>query len=274
MALSLIVDNLESVAETLRDEYESDGSGKFVLKAAKGYESPDAVKGLKSALQKERDNVGARSTELSKIKEQLGDLTPDQIVELRAKLATDEENKAKAAGEWDKLKGQMNDQHKAALAKKDEENGALRNALNAQLIDSEAARAIADEKGNATLLMPHVKAMTRVVEEGGKFKVVVVDEVGTPKVDAKGEPLTIKALVAQLRTNEVYAGAFAGSGNSGGGAGAGAGAGGGGAGAGGAGAGGGSGAGTKPTSRSKMTIVEKTTYIKEHGTDEYMKIPA
>lgn len=279
MPLEVVVEKLDGVPEALREEYEPHGEGKFILKAVKaaGFESPDQVKGLKSALQKERENVGAAKSEAQKIREMLGDMTPEQIAELRQKQAEAAEAEARKAGEWDKLKGQMVTQHEKALADKDARITALQAALNAQLVDAEALRVLADEKGNSTLLMPHIQRFTRVVEVNGKHTVQVIDEQGNPRVDAKGEPLTITALVKEMRTKEVFAGAFAGSGASGGGAnpnnnGSG-GSGSGGGDGGGGGSGGGGGAAPGNLARSKMSVAEKAAYIAKNGSEAFLKLP-
>jgi hypothetical protein len=85
-------------------------------------------------------------------------------------------------------------------------------------VDAEAARELAEAKGSVKVLLPHVKAQTKVVEHDGQFSVVVVDAAGNPRIaDGKGTPMTLKGLVAEMRDDAEYARAFDGSGSSGGG---------------------------------------------------------
>lgn len=270
MPLSAVVDALDGVPETLRDEYEQRADGKFALKVLKGYEPPEAIGGLKSALQKERERAANEERQRKQLEERFAGVDPDRIQQLLDAERQREEETAKKAGEFDKLRQQMVEQHTRELGKRDEQAKRLQSRLERQLIDAEATRTLADQKGNVTLLMPHIKARTKVVERDGDYAVVVVDEQGNPRVNAKGEPLTINELVGEMRTSDVFASAFAASGNSG---------------TGGAGEpkgktpeGEGNGGGKPPANagglvRSKMTAAEKATYMAEHGSEAYLKLP-
>jgi hypothetical protein len=57
-----------------------------------------------------------------------------------------------------------------------------------------------------------VKASVRVVEENGKYKPIVVDQKGDPRVNGKGEYLTISDLVGEMRQSEIFGRAFEGNG--------------------------------------------------------------
>jgi hypothetical protein len=57
-----------------------------------------------------------------------------------------------------------------------------------------------------------VQRFTKVDED---FNVVVVDAKGDPRVNGKGEPLTIADLIEEMKANEIYGRAFEGSGQSG-----------------------------------------------------------
>ncbi|MCC0013678.1 MAG: hypothetical protein H6877_10210 [Rhodobiaceae bacterium] len=205
MALKLIVDTLDDVPEALRGEY-VEKDGKFHL----GVDGLEDTGGLKTALQKERADRAAYEKQV-KAWQGLGK-TPDEIKDLLAAQEQAELNKAEKAGEWDKLKAQMNEKHEAALRGKDETISAMRARLNAELVDAKAVAAIAAAKGVPELLLPHVQRHVKVDDE---FNVQVVDAKGDPRVGAKGEPLTIADLVAEMRQSEVFGRAFEGSGQSG-----------------------------------------------------------
>lgn len=172
--------------------------------------------GLKSALQKER-------AEREKLAKQIKawsatGKTPEEISELLTKLEEEEAKRAEKAGEWEKLKAQILESHRKELVKKDEELGRMRSALESNLVDAAATAAIAEMKGIPVLLLPHVKAAVKVAESDGKYSVQVVDAAGTPRVNAKGEPLSIKELIEEMRQSEIFGRAFEATGTTGGGA--------------------------------------------------------
>lgn len=248
--LKMTVDSLEAVDEPLRDFYEQDGD-KFKLKV----EGVEDTTGLKTALQKERREREAREKQ-AKAWERLGK-SPEEIEELLNAQARIEEEKATKAGEWDKLKAQMNEKHQSEIKAREEKIAAMQATLERHLVDAAATAAIAAEKGVPDLLLPHVQRHVRVVEEDGEFAVKVVDAKGDPRVDAKGEPLTIADLVKEMKASEIYGRAFEASGNTGSGKQPGSSSGGAGA--------------AKP--RSKMSFEEKADFIEKHGQEAYQALP-
>lgn len=211
MALPLIVDTLDTVPEPLKASYKPH-EGKFRLDL-EGYEDP---KGLKSALDAER--LTARNLEKqAKAWAALGK-TPEEVAALVAAAEQAEVDKLTKSGDFEKLREQMNTQHAAALAQKDEVSGKLRTALERQIVDAEAVTAISELKGSVPILLPHVKASVKVVEDGDKYATRIVDAAGTPRVDGKGNFLTIKDLVSEMRQSDVFGRAFDGEGKAGSGA--------------------------------------------------------
>lgn len=209
--LAFTVDSLDGVAEAQRPLYK-EANGKFVLDV-EGYEDPV---GLKSALQKERERANALDKQ-SKAWAAMGK-SPEEIQALLEAQRKADEDKALKGGEFEKLKQQMLDQHKAELGKKDERITTLTKSLERRLIDADATAAIAAAKGVPALLLPHVRASVRVIEDGGDFKVQVVDAAGNPRVNGKGEFITIADLVGEMRQSEVFGRAFEPTGTAGGGA--------------------------------------------------------
>jgi DNA-binding transcriptional MerR regulator len=212
MALKFTVDSLDSIPEPQRALYAKTEDGKWRLDLD-GYEDPT---GLKRALDAERDQK-RDAVKLSKAWKDLGK-TPEEIQELLEQKAQADRDKLTKAGEWDKLKAQISEAHAAELAKREERNGLLTKQLERHLVDAAATAALAAASGSSELLLPHVKARTKVVEENGEFVVRVVDASGNPRVDGKGEFLSIKDLVSEMRQSEVFLPAFKASGTSGGGA--------------------------------------------------------
>ncbi|RZL39236.1 MAG: hypothetical protein EOP35_04155 [Rubrivivax sp.] len=208
--LAFTVDSLDGIAEAQRPLYK-ESNGKFVLDVD-GYEDPV---GLKSALQAERNNAKTATQQVAAWKA-LGK-TPEEIQALVESAAQAERDKLTKGGEWDKLKLQMTEQHTVELGKKDERIKTLTTSLERRLIDADATAAIAAAKGVPALLLPHVRASVRVIEDGGDFKVQVVDAAGNPRVNGKGEFLSIADLVGEMRQSDVYGRAFEPTGTTGGG---------------------------------------------------------
>lgn len=254
MALKLMIDSLDGVDEALRPLY-VEKDGKFAL-AVDGVED---TSGLKNALAAERKRA-ADLEKQTKAWKTLGK-TPEEIAELvdaaELKAQTDAERK----GEWDKLRAQMNDKHAQDLKLKDETIGQMRKRLQAELVDAKAVSAIASAKGVPDLLLPHVQRFTKVDDD---FNVVVVDAKGDPRVNGKGDPLSIADLIEEMKANEIFGRAFEGSGQSGSGMRPNSG-------------GGGNPAGritwddlqgSTPTQRAK-----RAAFVDEHGHDAYLKLP-
>ncbi len=211
MPLPFTAEAIDTIPEAQRSLYK-ESNGKFVLDVD-GYEDPA---NLKSALQKERD-AARQATKQAQAWAALGK-TPEEIAALVEAQRKAEEDKALKGGEFEKLKQQIIDQHKAELGKKDERIGALTKSLERRLIDADAVAAIAAAKGVPELLLPHVRNSVKVIEQDGEFQVQVVDKAGNPRVNGKGEFLSIADLVGERRQSAVFGRAFEASGTTGGGA--------------------------------------------------------
>jgi hypothetical protein len=268
MPLQATLDTLDGLSEELHEEYEADAEGKFQLKLLKGLVSADKVEdvtGLKSALQKERENNKTLTQSRRALEEQYAGFDPDEFTRLKELEEKDNENKAEKKGEWDKLKVQMTDKHTEELGKRDAREAKLLTALERKTIDAEAVAALNEFKGNVTLLLPHVKGHVKMVEEDGAFVARVVDDAGNPRVNGDGNFLTVRELVSEMRDQDTYATAFDNTVKSGGGTPPG---------GGGEGPGGKKGVIPSDLKRSSMITKDKVAFIKEHGEDEFMKLPA
>jgi multidrug efflux pump subunit AcrA (membrane-fusion protein) len=260
MALKLIIDRLDDVDESLRSLYE-EKDGKFHLNVD-GIEDNTQIK---ADLRKANKEAADRRRELEAWKK--SGKSPEEIEELIAAAARLEEEKLKGAGDWDKLKAQMNEKHEQALrakdaviATKDAEVSAMRKSLERHLIKAQATAEIAANKGEPELLLPVVERFMRVNEDNGNYSTQIVDEKGDPRVDAKGNPLSLSALMTELRANEKYGRAFEGSGHSGGGMPP----------------GNGSGGGIPQNKRRSdfKSEKERAAFVDEHGIAAYQGLPA
>jgi hypothetical protein len=219
MAIRAIIDKLDDAPEAIREHY-AEQDGKFVLSVepVNGYSLED-VSGLKSALGKERTTRETLERQVVAFK----DLDPDKAREALAKL--EELGNLDPAKEADKIantkfeaaKAQLLEKHAQEISQRDERNAKLSGAMDKLVRQAAATSAIAEAKGSVELLLPHVLAATRVKEtEDGDFIVEVVDAKGNVRIgDAKGSPMDLKGLIAEMRGSDTYARAFDGDGQSG-----------------------------------------------------------
>lgn len=248
------VDAIDAVPEAVRGLY-TEKDGKYTLTDSLKKKLDNTA--LSQAYQREKSEA-RKLKDTVKAFEALGK-SPDEIAEILKVIDEKNSTELEKKGEWDKMKQQMLENHTKELTTLKDSNKSLQQTLERHLTEAEAVRQIAEQKGNPTILLPHVKAATRVVLEDGDYQVRVVDEKGNPRVDGQGNYLTIKDLVAEMKSSTVYGCAFASSGASGSGA-----------------SGDGQqdkGKGSGNTNRSKMTQAEKSAFIAEHGLDSFQKLP-
>ncbi|RLE28255.1 MAG: hypothetical protein DRJ65_00060 [Acidobacteria bacterium] len=206
MGLKTKLDTLDGLDDALKGLYiEKDGT--FYLDA-----DLEDVSGLKSALEKER----AERRRLKAEADKFAGVDPDRYAKLIKDAEDADAKKAADEGNWDALRDQLTTKHSEEMEAKDLKVSQLVTTVEHQLIDVEAVRALAEAGGVSELLLPHVKSRARAVEEDGVYVVRVIDEKGKTRIsDAAGTPMTIKNLVAEMKTNETYMPAFAASGESG-----------------------------------------------------------
>lgn len=86
MALKAVLETLDDVPEAFQELYKEASEGVFVL-GVDGIDEHPAVKSLKTALDRQKEQRAAQAKQLTEAKaalEAFGDLTPDQLEELRA----------------------------------------------------------------------------------------------------------------------------------------------------------------------------------------------
>lgn len=197
------LETLDEVPQNFRGLYSAGDSG-FVLEPnlAKKLD----VSGLTTALDKERKNNKAKD-EMIKGWKALGE-TPEviqqKIKDLEEAATATKDGKVN----WDKMKAELENGHKVALTAAEARVSGMRKALEAHLVDAEATKEISDAKGASALLLPHVRSQVKVIEENGKYVVRIVDGDGDPRGDGKGGFMTIKDLVAEMKTSEQFGRAF------------------------------------------------------------------
>jgi len=131
-------------------------------------------------------------------------------------------------------------------------------AIHKYLVDSQLEAEISAAGGKSHFLKPALQSQLNVVEEGGEYKVRVMDN-GVPRLNMDGTPMGIAELVSGYKADESWGAAFNATGATGGGA-----------------------TGNKQTTtntnasnltRSTMSPAEKVAYMGEHGSEAYLKLP-
>lgn len=210
LKLNLTAQEWQGLDEGFKSLYEEKDGGYRL--SVEGVEDTSGLKLTLNKVRKEADQAEKRAKSF----ESFGK-TPEEISELLKKAEEDEVNKATRSGEWDKLKAQMNEQHTKALAEKDKVIAALKSRLEQELVDAKAVEAISEKKGVAQLLLPHVRENVRVVEnDAGELVVRVMGaDKTTPRLNTKGDYMTIAELVEEMSKSDVFSRAFEPSGNGG-----------------------------------------------------------
>jgi hypothetical protein len=249
MPLKAQVESLDEVPVEARDFYVESG-GKYRI-AVEGVEFPEDVAGLKSALEKERESRKAAEKRLAQMP---GDFDPARWKEMTETQRKAEEEAAIARGEFAKLREQIQTKHEAALREREEQAGKIASQLDRYIRDEAILRAAAEENAYPNLLPKVVQEFVRVVDEDGERRAVVVDERGQRRLNDRGQDMSIRDLVAWMKTQEEYWPLFRGQGVAGGGA------------------VGRSGTGSPRKSHKDMSEMERVAYIQEHGLDKYREL--
>ena len=207
------VETLDTVPSNFHHLYEEVEGGHAVIEAhrpvAETINALTANLGNSRKMKKQSSDESAeRRRELNSITEALRssgfegeELTAEAVTEYVTGLST------KAAGNTEEVAEQLRNQRremeasslKAVNAEK-QVSAKYRGAIDNLLIDAQATQAIAANKGIPALLLPAVKAATKVTEQtDGTFTSVVIDSHGETRFNGKGDPMTITEYVEELK---------------------------------------------------------------------------
>ena len=223
MALQAIIkdETYSGLSDDLKKEYKKQQDGTYLLDVTPvGDFALENVRGLKSALASERSQREAAETKIKGFEGLDVDKAREALRKVEDMANWKPEDKVKE--QIEAIKTQLTEKHKAELDKKDQQNQNLVKQLEKVMIDAEAVKAIAELKGSAPLLLPHVRGMTRMrAADDGHFLVEVVGTDGNARISPatnSTSPMTIAELIKELKTQDTFAPAFDGSGASGSGA--------------------------------------------------------
>lgn len=221
MALKALISAEEygKLSDAIKAEYKAGGSGtphegKYVVDVVGvgGFALED-VSGLKSALGSERS---LREKAEAAVKSFEG-LDAKVVREALAQIEELKQNPVEG-----RVKAQLEAREKALKEKFDKdlsekENMAkdLQRQLENHLVNSTATAAIASQKGNVRLLLPHVLSQIKVErdQKSGNFVAKVVDKDGNPRISLKSgstENMSIDELVESMRSDDTYMAGFEG----------------------------------------------------------------
>lgn len=207
-----VVQDLASVPEPFHNLYTKAEDGSGFAMAPEVYSLVD-VTGINKALDVERKTIGTLNASLQGYKA-LGE-SPDAVATRMKELEEVASKGGKDAQAFEKWKADIQTKTQQDLSAKDKELQTMMGSLEAHLIDAEATSAIAAMEGSPLLLLPHIRSSVKVVQDGGKFVVRVVDNEGDPRGNGAGGYMNIKDLVSELKSKQDFAGAFKASGNTG-----------------------------------------------------------
>lgn len=224
MALEPVVDSIDDLPEAIQSEYKQTEEGNYILDVTpkNGYALENTA-GLKKALGAERQKASQYEKQISAF----GDLDPS---DLQTKLERLQElEQIDPSQEADKLletrlksiQDQMSSKHKKELDGVVSKYSKTEQHLQKLLIDDAAKSAIIKAGGNEKTLaymLPNVINQLSIQENDTGFSTQVRDEFGNPRIgDAQGSPMSVEQLVLEMKTLDLWQGAFPASGQSGGG---------------------------------------------------------
>ena len=214
MPLPAVVESLDEIPEIARDEYRQDADGKrFIREAVAG--PGDDLAELKRALEREK----AERRKFARLAEERGSVDPEEYKALKAAQEAREREEAERKGHFDKIIAQKDSQYQQELSKRDADLKAALSAVERYVLDAEIAQAVSAHKGKLKILAPHVKAQLKAINEGGQYRVAVIDADGDERFNPKtNAPMTVAELVAEMKLDPEFGGAFESSGATGGGA--------------------------------------------------------
>lgn len=246
MPLPFIVDSIESIDESQRNLY-IEADGKFRLDID-GYEDP---KGLKSALQSERDAAKTAKQELNQFKQQFDGLNIESIKQFAIQAKQDETAKLIAEGKIDQVISQKTD-----LMRQDFESKLSASQSRAQSLEGKVLKGqIAAAAAQAGVQPEVIDVVSMLAESAFKlndnYEPVAVNEHGEVINGKDGKtPLSITDWLASLRESKpIFWGTPQGSGSIG------------------------SKSGSQNLKRGSMSADQKAEYIKTHGQQAFLQLP-
>lgn len=213
---------------------------------------------IRKSLEKANKEAADRRHKLKEWEEL--NVNPDDVKSLLEEKRQKEIEKAEEEGRYQELIDKMREETRQREEQANQKVQTMQEKINNQVWKERVRSAIKSKDGIDELLESKILQDTKIVEDDDGYKVQVVDEYGTQKVDESGNALSVEDYVESLKDHPTYSYAFKAPSTTG------------------------SGAKTsdKATSsgkqaprknRSKMSDRDKASYVKEHGIKAFKSLP-
>lgn len=253
------LDDVDDVDSLEQDEEVEDSTNEL---------SSDEIKSLRNehtkmqqALAKANKEAKEQRLRLKRLRE--AGLDVDTAIELKQKMREDERKRAMKQGDVDKIKLQLEEQYTKQLSESQDRLSKMEKALNETLVSDKVGQAL-NELGAANgahrIITPVIEKYIKVVDDDGRYTVVITDEDGDTRFNNEGKYMSIKEYISELRTDEVFSRLFVQTNNSGTGSSA-------------SGQRRGGGGKPQPKTRKEMSNTDKAAFIKEKGMEAYLALP-
>lgn len=217
MALKAFVKNIEEVEEQFRGFYveEVDDKGQKTGRWKLNAEGVEDVTALRSAHERQkRENQTLREQA-----ERFKNINPEEYQRLQREAEQREAREEAIRREAEDRIREATDAHNRALEAVRAQLNAMTERYHALFLDQQLGPEIAEQKGDALLLMPHIRPRARVKDDKGMLRLEVLNAEGAPMLTKDGKSAAIKDLVTEFRESDRFGKLFEGTGNSGSGAG-------------------------------------------------------
>jgi hypothetical protein len=196
-------EEFQALDNGLREHYEAEGDGSFVLVVigTDGEREYPDVSNLKSAFEKSKQERAAIKAQLDAVRADKASGSHAQEIDLLTRRYQESEERLKAIDakgaaaleaaklDWD---GKLVEPT-ARLEKAEAE-------LHELLIDGEIHRAITVAHGVPKLLAHHLRPRVKMeLDADGARRIVVTDDNGNVRLDPRGEPVPVDQLVEELK---------------------------------------------------------------------------
>lgn len=215
----LVIDALDDVPEPYRPLYEDKGEDGGIVLVTELAKKIGDQGSLTQSMVKERKRANEAEKALkafqvvAKTPEELNGMldgyrsiadTPErlkQLIDEKDALLADKPDVTKAVNQIRAAKDLEIQKIKGDLKR-------TREALQSEMVDTAVTAEIAKQKGFSRLLLPVVRNSVRIKEADGRFIREVVDQDGDPRINVKGEPMSLAELVAEAKADSELAYAF------------------------------------------------------------------
>ncbi|MEO0481176.1 MAG: hypothetical protein AAF196_17035 [Planctomycetota bacterium] len=214
MAIPTHFDSADDAPEFLRDHLVERDGGKFAVEMLiPGGQKIGNVAGVVASLETIKAEKDAEATKRREYEEKLKPYEVEEGRYIDAQQARDAIDKL-TSGKFkdsDELKAaeqaieaRLNESYAGRLSERDEQIVTMSGQLQSMMVDAVALKALSQTNcANSNLLMPHIRDMVKVVDDGkGGLKAQVMKADGTPRVSLRegqeGQDMSVEELCQDL----------------------------------------------------------------------------